>query len=111
MYLPTYEATGNIFQVSRQTRIMTAPAKSGEGEYMGFFSRLFAKREPTLIEAAVSGNIPLLRELIVAGGDVNQPMPDGMTPLIAAVFRKQAEAAKVLVEAGADVLKEVGEGY
>jgi len=55
--------------------------------------------------AAHFGHLETLRLLLVKGADVNvvSRHPIGATPLIAALFGRQVEAAKILIEDGADV--------
>ncbi len=88
---------------------------------MGLFSSLFGAKKnddqganqrasiAALVAAASAGEVEIMKSLIRGGVDVNGTMPDGMTALAAAVFRKQPEAAKELIAAGADVLKRVGD--
>jgi len=65
----------------------------------------FYSTNPTdvFFDAARKGNISLLKQLIAEGVDVNAPGPRSFTPLIIATYNNQLEAAKVLLEAGADV--------
>jgi ankyrin repeat protein len=56
-----------------------------------------------LFEAAALGDVARLRELLAAGADPNEFAPDGFTPLTLASFFKQPEAARLLLDHGADV--------
>ena len=58
-----------------------------------------------VFDAAGKGNLEALKQHIAAGTELNQRTPDGQktTPLIAAVGVGQAEAAKMLIEAKADL--------
>jgi ankyrin repeat protein len=56
-----------------------------------------------LFEAAALGDVPRLRELLDGGADPNEFAPDGFTPLTLAAFFKHPEAARLLLDRGADV--------
>lgn len=56
----------------------------------------------SLFDAIEEGDIPLLRQLIHEGQDIEQANY-GETPLIFACQQKNLEAVRVLIEAGADV--------
>jgi ankyrin repeat protein len=56
-----------------------------------------------LFEAAALGDVARLRELLAAGADPNEFAPDGFTPLTLASFFKQPEAARLLLDNGAEV--------
>ena len=56
-----------------------------------------------LFEASAVGDATRLRELLDAGADPNEFAPDGFTPLTLACFFKRPEAARLLLERGADV--------
>ncbi|MCX6349201.1 MAG: ankyrin repeat domain-containing protein [Candidatus Aureabacteria bacterium] len=57
----------------------------------------------SLNRAAADGDRARLAELIASGEDVNAPDGNGWTPLHFAVFRRQGEAAILLLDRGADV--------
>lgn len=59
--------------------------------------------ELDLFEAAALGDVPRLRELLDAGADPNEFASDGFTPLTLAAFFKRPEAARLLLDRGADV--------
>ena len=56
-----------------------------------------------LFDAARTGDITRLRDLIAQDADVNVQDAKGYTPLIIASYNNQPEAVKALIEAGADV--------
>jgi uncharacterized protein len=56
-----------------------------------------------LFEAAALGDLPRLRENLDGGADPNEFAPDGFTPLTLAAFFKHPEAARLLLDRGADV--------
>jgi ankyrin repeat protein len=55
-----------------------------------------------LIYAARSGCTRCVRSLIAAGADINQPTPEGMTPLMIAIDNTSYDTARVLLDAGAN---------
>jgi ribosomal protein S18 acetylase RimI-like enzyme len=58
----------------------------------------------TAAEAAAFGRTARLRELLDAGPErVNEPSPDGFTPLHLALFGGSADAVSLLLERGADL--------
>jgi ankyrin repeat protein len=62
-----------------------------------------AQGELDLFEAAAFGDVERLRVLLEAGADPNEFAPDGFTPLTLAAFFKRPEAARLLLDRGADV--------
>ncbi len=50
--------------------------------------------------AIVAGNLPMVKDLVAKGADVN---PDGNTPLFYAIKNNQNKIAKYLISAGADI--------
>ncbi|WP_428098324.1 ankyrin repeat domain-containing protein [Candidatus Rariloculus sp.] len=70
---------------------------------LGMAGTAVAAEEATLADAAEHGNRALIRTLLDAGANVNAPQVDGMTALLWAVYRDDAETAALLVRAGADV--------
>lgn len=58
--------------------------------------------EAAVVAAARDGDLGRVRELIGAGADVNQPEPDGSTPLLWAAYHSDVEMVKALLAAGAD---------
>jgi len=59
--------------------------------------------ESPLVDAVRQGNLESLRALIVQGEDVNQAEGDGMTALHWAAATNNAEAADLLIRAGAEL--------
>ncbi|MES2582427.1 MAG: hypothetical protein V4627_06890 [Pseudomonadota bacterium] len=56
-----------------------------------------------MFDAAVDGNMAVLRYHLVAGVDANYQHPEYMcTPLVACILANQREAAALLLEHGAD---------
>ena len=51
-----------------------------------------------LLHAVMAGNLEIVRLLAAAGADVNDPAPDGMTPLILAITKHQEDVALFLIE-------------
>lgn len=64
---------------------------------------LKARGTPDFFEAAIVGELPVVRAALVAGQDINECAPDGFTALSLAVFFRQPDTARYLIEAGADV--------
>jgi ankyrin repeat protein len=63
-----------------------------------------ADEELTAAEAAAFGRIDRLRALLDEDAEhVNEPSPDGFTPLHLALFGGSEEAVRLLVEGGADL--------
>ncbi len=58
-----------------------------------------------LVDAARDGDIEKMRSLLAEGVDPNGQNKDGFTALCAATSRNQLQAAKFLVEQGADILQ------
>lgn len=56
-----------------------------------------------IIHAARLGNIEVLQELIRQQADLNAQDEKGYTPLIIACYNNRYEAARLLIQAGADV--------
>ena len=64
----------------------------------------------TIFEAAKKGDIAALKAIIATNpGLVNAPGENGRSPLQEAIWAKQTEAARFLIEAGADVNWPVGQ--
>jgi ankyrin repeat protein len=59
--------------------------------------------ELDIFEASAIGDAARLRELLDGGADPNEFAPDGFTPLTLACFFKRPEAARLLLDRGADV--------
>ena len=55
-----------------------------------------------LIYAARSGCTRCVRSLLAAGADIDQPTPEGMTPLMIAIDNASYDTARVLLDAGAN---------
>ena len=66
-------------------------------------SALAKTGENMLLEAASSGNLERVRELLAAGVLVDARDPDGRTSLLLATRANHLEVAKILIAAGADV--------
>jgi uncharacterized protein len=62
-----------------------------------------AKKELDFFEACIAGDLPLLRAHLARGQEVNLRSPDGFTPLGLAIFFGRPDAARLLLDAGADV--------
>ena len=62
-----------------------------------------ARGTPDFFEAVIIGDLPVIRDSLAAGQDVEKRAPDGFTALGLAVFFRQPEAARLLMDAGADV--------
>lgn len=58
---------------------------------------------PNLFEACIIGDVDRLKRFLAEGIDVNQRSPDGFPLLGLAVFFRQRDTAKLLIDAGADV--------
>lgn len=63
-----------------------------------------------LLFAAQAGDVESIRLLLGAGAGVDDPAPDGRSPLVLAAFAGHGAAARALIEAGADV-DAAGAGY
>jgi ankyrin repeat protein len=75
-----------------------------EGDKESAARRLPPDEELTVAEAAAFGRIERLRALLDEdAGRVNEPSPDGFTPLHLAIFGRSEEAVRLLVERGADL--------
>ena len=59
--------------------------------------------EARVADAAMNGDLTAVRNLLKQGADVNAAQGDGMTALHWAVFKDNADMAKTLVSAGANV--------
>ncbi len=62
-----------------------------------------ARGTPDFFEAVIIGELPVIRDALAAGQDVEARAPDGFTALGLAVFFRQPEAARLLLDANADV--------
>ncbi len=83
----------------------TRPATSGSD------TQSESSSEVGLHEAAWSGDVEAVRELIESGADLNVREPaGGSSPLITAATFGQAEVARLLIEAGADLDQQNNEG-
>ena len=56
-----------------------------------------------IFDAARTGDTGLLNELLAGGAEVNCADGRGFTPLILATYNNQPEAARILLESGADI--------
>lgn len=59
--------------------------------------------ETWLLMAAGKGTPELITHLLELGADVNQPLHNGITPLIRAAYSGNVDACRLLLEAGADI--------
>jgi ankyrin repeat protein len=72
--------------------------------FLSSFSQLFSQYGCTLLYKAVGrGNIPLAKDLIKRGANVNIKNLEGNTPLLFALGRGYRELALLLIDAGADI--------
>ena len=62
-----------------------------------------ARGKPDFFEAVIIGDLPVIRDALASGQDVEEQAPDGFTALGLAVFFRQPEAASVLIDANANV--------
>lgn len=62
-----------------------------------------AQQSTSVIDAAKSGDLALLRELVTEGVDIDTQQGDGATALHHAAHRDNVEAARLLITAGATV--------
>ena len=62
-----------------------------------------ATQRASLHEAALNGNIELIRDYIAAGVDVDARDTNDATPLYEAIAMRELEAAQALLDAGADI--------
>jgi ankyrin repeat protein len=60
--------------------------------------------EPPLCAAASGNHVGVMNVLIRAGARLEEPAEDGVTPLMCAAAGGQVEAARLLLESGADPL-------
>ncbi|MGO9118091.1 MAG: ankyrin repeat domain-containing protein [Desulfomonilaceae bacterium] len=60
-------------------------------------------KQSELVSAVTAGDTARVKELLSKGADVNERNSRGVTPLIAAAYKRNTEVAKLLVEKGADV--------
>lgn len=67
-------------------------------------------KDQLVIFAARSGNLALLRQRVSAGGNVNHLDPVHGAPLLAAIRAVKLPAVEWLIENGADVNTEYGDG-
>lgn len=58
-----------------------------------------------LLSAVKAEDVDAVQALLTQGADVNEPEPDGTTPLAWAVYGDNVELATALLEAGADVVQ------
>src|SRR5262245_44802296 len=87
------DARGVIHQWERKVITEPRPKDMNKG---GFTALLYAARE---------GCVACVKNLALAGADLNLEDPDRMTPLNMALFNLHFEAAAALIDAGADVDK------
>jgi uncharacterized protein len=87
------DARGVVHQWERKVITEPRPKDMNKG---GFTPLLYAARE---------GCVECVKNLALAGADLNLEDPDRMTPLNMALFNLHFEAAAMLIDAGADVDK------
>jgi ankyrin repeat protein len=87
------DARSAIHEWPRQTTVFPRAKYLPHG---GFTPLLFAARE---------GCVACAEELVLAGADIDLPDPDEVTPLLMALLNAHFDAARYLVEAGANVNK------
>jgi uncharacterized protein len=75
-------------------RRVTAEGRPKDMNRGGFTPLLFAARE---------GCVPCLKALLAGGADINLPDPDDVTALNMALLNRNWDAARYLIDAGADV--------
>lgn len=68
-----------------------------------FGSAVRAAEDSPLVQSARAGNVPVVRELIASGEDVNATAGDGSSSLLWAAYNFDQTMARILIEAGADV--------
>ncbi|KAI1264604.1 ankyrin repeat-containing domain protein [Xylariaceae sp. FL1019] len=118
---PAYEAPppfeNSLDTVWTSPNTATGGSVNGEEQTEGFFSSFMSpfkaaaaalrpKPEPFVVplcQAATVCNIPQMNFLLKQGANINGRNEDGQTPLICAVLAHQVEAARFLLEAGADL--------
>ena len=61
-----------------------------------------ANASGTVADAARMDDLSQARQLVASGADVNQPEPDGTTPLLWAVYNASPALVELLLDAGAD---------
>jgi ankyrin repeat protein len=67
---------------------------------------------PFTLAVAQKFQVSFINELIKLGGDVNQPIKDGRTPLmLSCLSRKYPNVLKLLIQYGADVNAQDKKGY
>jgi ankyrin repeat protein len=72
------------------------------GALLMLLTRTAAADAGDLYDAALTGHVDAVRNLVAAGADINDPGDLG-TPLHAAAFRGDIEIASILIDKGADV--------
>lgn len=73
---------------------------------MIFFSNAFAEEDlnKALLDAAKKGKIDLVKNLLIKGADINaKSKSEGITPLMATMFKCNPDVSKLLIQKGADV--------
>ncbi|MDA7527781.1 ankyrin repeat domain-containing protein [bacterium] len=66
-------------------------------------SELVSAPDTSVMDAAVKGNVDVIRQHVAAGTDLNQRNSNGATALIAAASLGQKKTAIMLIEGGADL--------
>lgn len=62
-----------------------------------------ATKKPAVVTAAISGDIPTIKSLRVAGQNINECDSAGTTALMHAITNKQPETIRYLIDSGADL--------
>jgi uncharacterized protein len=97
-------STGSADLAKRNDRGLTPLLLAAYLERQSMVPRLrSAKPNLDFFEACVVGDLKRLRTVLARGQDVDERSPDGFTPLGLAVFFRQPLAARLLIDAGADL--------
>jgi ankyrin repeat protein len=84
--------------------LVSCTSKEGSAENTSSVSKTNAKPQIDIHTAVVTGNMEVLKQHIAAGSDLNEKDPfGGSSPLISAAVFGKTEAAKSLLDAGADI--------
>ena len=91
--------------VSAHFRAGTSNLRRLEESELPYFTSICIKEDTTLHDAALSGDVALVSELVRERQfDVNHSKGSTGTPLIAAIFSKSTETVRTLLKAGANAL-------
>jgi ankyrin repeat protein len=56
-----------------------------------------------LLYAARDGRLPIVRDLLAKGAEINQTDPNGITPLLSAITNNHPDVGRFLIDKGADI--------